>query len=72
VAIDFSARTLITNPTVYSLGRGVIVIGLILIAVGAISYLTTDILMPAPAWFAMAVPTMVVGTILIASSKRKR
>lgn len=71
MAIDFNAKTHITNPTAYSLGRGVIFAGIMALAIGAISWFTTDIIMPATAWFAVAVPTLVTGIIMMKCSRGK-
>jgi hypothetical protein len=65
VALDFSAKILITNPTTYHLGRGIAFFGLVGMAVGAISYFTGDFLMPALGWVAVATPPLVIGAILI-------
>jgi hypothetical protein len=71
VAIDFSDRILIVNPTAYHLGRSIVFIALIAIAIGGISCFTGEILMPALAWVAAAVPAIAIGAILIASGVRK-
>jgi hypothetical protein len=71
VAIDFSERTLITNPTAYHLGRAIVFIGFVVIAVGAVSWFTTDIGLPARAWFALSVPTLVIGLIVSSCGRTK-
>jgi len=71
MALDFSSRTLITNPTAYYLGRGIVFLALVVIAIGAISWFTTDIGMPARAWFALAVPTLVIGLIVASCGRTK-
>ncbi len=65
MAINFSDKVLVTNPTTYYLGMGVLCTGLAAIAVGVITYFTGDILIPAPGWCAVGTPTAVIGGILM-------
>jgi hypothetical protein len=71
VAINFSDRILITNPTAYHLGRTIVFVGLLAIATGTITYFTGEFLMPALAWVAAAVPTLFIGGLLIACGLTK-
>jgi hypothetical protein len=71
VAIDFSGKILVTNPTAFHLGRSIVFIGVIPIGIGVISYFAGDILMPAMGWFAVAAPTVVIGAILVACGLTK-
>jgi ABC-type sulfate transport system permease component len=71
VAIDFSDRILITNPTAYHLGRSIVFLGLIAITIGVIAWFRGDILVPAMVWFVAALPTTVIGVILIISGLTK-
>jgi len=68
VAIDFSDRILVVHPTAFDLGRSILFLGLIAIAVGVVTCFTSAFLVPALAWFAMAVPTLAVGVILVGFS----
>jgi tetrahydromethanopterin S-methyltransferase subunit C len=65
MAINFSDKVLVTNPTTYSLGRGVLSAGLIAISVGAITHFTGDFILPPMAWCALGLPTAVVGGIFM-------
>jgi hypothetical protein len=71
MAINFNDKVLVTNPTSYYLGRGVLSVGLIAIATGAITHFTGDFLLPAAAWCAAGVPTLFVGWILMRSGLTK-
>ena len=59
------------NPTAYHLGRAILFIGLIVITIGAISWFTTDIVLPARGWFAISIPTLVIGLIVTSCGKTK-
>ena len=72
MAINFSDKILITNPTTYHLGRGVVCAGMIEIIVGIMTHFTGDILLPAFAWCALGIPTMVIGGILVKCGLTKR
>ncbi len=72
MAIDFSDKILVTNPTTYVLGQGVSSVGIMTLIVGIITHFTGDIFLPAFAWCALAVPTMVIGGILVACGLTKR
>jgi hypothetical protein len=65
MAINFSDKMLVTNPTTYHLGRGVLGAGLLAISVGVITHFTGDFLLPDMAWCAVGVPTAVVGGIMM-------
>jgi hypothetical protein len=67
MAINFSDRVLVTNPTVHHLGRAIVFLGAVLMAVGVITCYTGDVLLPALAWCAWAVPTIAVGIIFVFS-----
>ena len=71
MAINFNDRILVTNPTTHYLGRGVLAVGIIAIAVGLITHFTGDIVLPAPAWCAFGVPTAAIGFILLKSGLTK-
>jgi hypothetical protein len=71
VAIDFSDKILVVHPTTFDLGRAILFLALIAIAIGAVTCFTGAFLMPTSAWFAMAVPTLAVGAILIGVSLRR-
>jgi hypothetical protein len=63
VAINFNDKVLVTNPTTYHLGRGIVCGGIIAIIIGVITHFTGDCLLPAPAWCALGIPTTVIGEI---------
>jgi hypothetical protein len=72
VAIDFSDRILITNPTSYHLGRGILFVGLVDLAIGGITYyFDQDFLLPPLAWCIMSAPTLAIGGILMACGLTK-
>jgi hypothetical protein len=72
VAINFSDRILITNPTAYHLGRAIVFIALGDIAIGAITYYFGDFLwMPPLAWCIIAAPKLLIGVILVACGLTK-
>ena len=71
MAIDFSGKILVVHPTTFDLGRGILLLALIAIAIGAVTCFTSAFLMPTLAWFALAVPTLAVGAILVGVSLRK-
>ncbi|MEI9998473.1 MAG: hypothetical protein WDO13_04570 [Verrucomicrobiota bacterium] len=52
MAINFSDRILITNPTAFHLGRGIVVASALAFGFGIVTYFTGDILLPALAWCA--------------------
>ena len=64
MAINFSDKVLITNPTSYYLGRGVLFTGFGVIVVGVITHFTGDVVLPAMAWCALGPPTIVIGLVL--------
>jgi len=72
MAINFSDKILITNPTTYNLGRGVVCAGIIAILVGIVTLFTGDLLMPALAWCALSVPIIVIGGIFLTNGLTKR
>ncbi len=71
MAIDFSDRILITNPTAYHLGRSIVFVALIAIAVGGLADCTGASLMPAVAGGAGARPASGSGAGLSAAGVRK-
>jgi hypothetical protein len=72
MAINFSDKILVTNPTTYHLGRAIVCWGFIAIIVGSVTYFTGDFLIPALAWCALGMPTVVIGAILVAYGVTKR
>ena len=65
MAINFSDKVLITNPTSYHLGRGVLCTGILAIVVGLITHFAgCDVILPAMAWCALGAPTVVIGVVL--------
>jgi hypothetical protein len=64
VAINFSDKILVTNPTSYHLGRAVLCAGLIAIGMGLITHFTGDFILPAMAWCAFGAPTLLIGFFL--------
>jgi len=72
MAINFSDKVLITNPTSYHLGRGVICAGTIAIGLGLIThFIGYDLLMPAMAWCAFGPPMIVIGVVFRQSGLRR-
>jgi len=71
MAINFNDKTLVTNPTSYYLGRGVLVIGIIAIVIGVITHFTGDIFLPAAAWCAFGVLPVFIGLVLMKSGLTK-
>ena len=72
MGINFDDKILITNPTTYNLGRIVVCAGIIAMIVGIMTHFTGDFLIPAFAWCALGIPTMVIGGILVACGLTKR
>ena len=72
MAINFSDKILITNPTSFNLGRGILLVGIIAILLGVITYFTGDFLMPTLIWCAAGAVTVVIGLIVRASGLTKR
>jgi hypothetical protein len=71
MAIDFSDKILVTNPTTHYLGRGVGGAGIIAIIVGITTHFTGDFLLPASAWCALGIPITVIGGILMRNGLTK-
>ena len=71
MAVDFSEKIQITNPTAFYLGRLIAIAGLVLLAVGLVTMYTGDLLIPAMAWCALSIPALGIGAILIAVSLTK-
>ena len=71
VGINFNDRVLVTNPTSFYLGRGILAVGIIAIAIGAITQYMGDFVLPAPVWIAIAVPTIFIGWTVMRSGLRK-
>jgi len=71
VAVDFSEKIQITNPVAFYLGRFIAIAGLVVLAIGLVTMYTGDILLPALAWCALAIPALGIGAILIAVSVTK-
>ena len=67
MALDFNNKIMVTNPTSYVLGQGVLCVGIMAIAASVITYFIGDFLMPATAWCAFGIPTSVVGGIVMGS-----
>jgi hypothetical protein len=67
MAIDFSNKMLVTNPTTYNLGRTVVCTGIAAIGIGLITQFTGDVLLPSMAWCVFGTPTIVIGVILMRS-----
>jgi len=72
MAINFSDKVLVTNPTTYNLGRGVLCAGIVAILVGIVTHFTGDVLIPALGWCAFGVPTIVIGGIFMTNGLTKR
>ena len=68
VALDFSDKILIIHPTAFHLGRSILFLGLIAIAIGAVTCFSGPLFIPALAWFAASVPILGIGTILVVTS----
>ena len=71
MAIDFSGRLIVANPTLFHFGRGVACAGLVAITAGGVSYLACDFLGPAGIWCAVGVPALVAGIIMAVNGVRK-
>jgi hypothetical protein len=71
MALNFNDKVLVTNPTSYFLGRSILIVGLIAIALGGITYFAGDFLMPAAAWAVCGLPPTFIGWIIMRSGLRK-
>lgn len=71
MAINFNDKVLIVNPTSYFIGRGVLAVGIVAIAVGVITHFTGDFILPANLWIALGVPTAPAGALVMWSALRK-
>lgn len=71
MAINFNNKVLIVNPTSFHLGRGVLIVGIIAIAVGAITYFAGDFIMPSSAWVICGLAPTFIGWIVMKSGVRK-
>ena len=71
MAVDFSEKVQITNPPAFFLGRYILISGVVVLAVGLVTLYTGDVLMPALAWCALAIPPLAIGVILIGVSLTK-
>jgi hypothetical protein len=71
MGINFNDKVLVTNPTTHYLGRGVLAVGIIAIVTGVVTHFTGDIILPAPAWCALGVPTAFIGWVLLKSGLTK-
>lgn len=71
MAVDFSEKIQITNPVAFHLGRYTVIAGFFVLALGLITMYTGDLLLPALAWCALAIPALAIGAILIAVSVTK-
>ncbi len=71
MAINFNDKVLIVNPTSYFIGRGVLLVGIVAIAVGVITQFTGDFYLPANLWIAIGVPTAAAGALVMWSALRK-
>ena len=71
MAIDFSDKVLVTNPTSYYLGRIVLGLGIIVFCTGVITNFTGDFLFPAMIWCALGTLTSVIGFFLWRSGVRR-
>jgi hypothetical protein len=71
MAINFNDKILVTNPTTYHLGQGVICAGIMAIIVGIITHFTGDFFLPASLWCVLGVPTMVIGAIFMRNGLTK-
>jgi hypothetical protein len=72
MAIDFSHKVMVTNPTLYYLGQVIACVGVIILIVGIVTQFTGDLFIPASAWCALAIPTAVVGGIFVWCGLTKR
>jgi hypothetical protein len=71
MAINFSNKVLVTNPTSYNLGRGVFFAGLMAFLFGLVTIYTGDVILPAQAWCAFGVPIAVIGIFFARSGLTK-
>ncbi len=71
MAIDFNDKVLVVNPTSFFIGRSILAVGIIAIAVGVITHFTGDFLMPVNLWIALGVPTAPAGAAVMWSALRK-
>jgi hypothetical protein len=71
MAINFNDKTLVTNPTVYYLGRGVLGVGILAIIAGAITHFTGELLIPAAGWCVFGLPPILIGIIMMKSGLTK-
>ena len=72
MAINFSDKILVTNPTIYNLGRVVACAGMAAIIIGIVTQFTGDFLIPGPVWCVLAVPTMFIGGIFVSCGLTRR
>jgi len=72
MAINFSDKILVTNPTCYRLGRNVACLGIIVIGLGVVTSYTGAIMLPPMAWCAFGVPTTGIGAIFVGCGLTKR
>jgi hypothetical protein len=71
MAINFSNKVLVTNPTSYHLGRAICFAGIAAVIFGLVTLYTGDFLFPAKAWCAFGVPIAVIGIFFARSGLTK-
>jgi uncharacterized membrane protein YczE len=71
MGLNFNDKVLITNPTSYFLGRGILIVGLIVMGIGGTTYFTGDFLMPAMAWLICGLAPTFIGWTIMRSGLRK-
>jgi hypothetical protein len=59
---------LVLHPAAFDLGRSIVLLGFVVIAIGLTTCFTGAFLIPTPVWFIAAIPTFAVGTILVCCS----
>jgi hypothetical protein len=65
MALNFSNKILVTNPTSYYLGGWIIGAGLLALLACPVTLFTGEVLLPPMAWCALGVPTSVIGGIFV-------
>jgi hypothetical protein len=64
--MDLSNKFLIIHPAAFYLGWSIIILGVLAVIAGAVSYFGGQVFFPASIWFAAAVPTIGVGGSFVA------
>ena len=62
--MDLGDKNIITNPTLYWIGKAIVCLGIVAINFGIVTYITGDFIVPPSGWGVLGLVIIVTGVII--------